>query len=77
MFKWFRELECLLAFSCNNRIFALLGSLLNTDCGFHIVAQHRYSSNSNHAEVNLVTAFVPSETACFASSPGRMSLTAV
>ena len=30
-----------------------------------------------YPEVNLVTAFVPSETACLASSPGRMSLTAV
>ena len=28
-------------------------------------------------EVNLVTAFVPSETACLASSPGRTSLTEV
>ena len=28
-------------------------------------------------EVYLVTALVPSETACFASSPGRSSLTAV
>ena len=28
-------------------------------------------------EENLVTALVPSETACFASSPGRMSRTAV
>jgi len=27
--------------------------------------------------VNLVTALVPSDTACFASSPGRMSRTAV
>ena len=27
--------------------------------------------------MNLVTALVPSETACFASSPGRTSLTAV
>ena len=30
-----------------------------------------------HPEVNLVTALVPSDTACFASSPGRMSLTDV
>ena len=28
-------------------------------------------------DVNLVTAFVPSETACFASSPGRTRRTAV
>ena len=28
-------------------------------------------------EVNFVTAFVPSETACFASSPGRRRRTAV
>ena len=28
-------------------------------------------------EVNLVTALVPSETACLASSPGRMRRTAV
>lgn len=31
----------------------------------------------HHALVNLVTAFVPSETACFASSPGKMRRTAV
>ena len=30
-----------------------------------------------HAEVYLVTALVPSETACLASSPGRRSFTAV
>ena len=30
-----------------------------------------------HAEEYLVTALVPSETACLASSPGRRSLTAV
>ena len=30
-----------------------------------------------YAEVNLVTALVPSETACLASSPGRMRCTAV
>ena len=29
------------------------------------------------ADVNLVTALVPSDTACFASSPGRMRRTAV
>ena len=29
------------------------------------------------AEVNLVTALVPSDTACLASSPGRMRRTAV
>ncbi len=29
-----------------------------------------------HLEENLVTALVPSETACLASSPGRTSLTA-
>ena len=28
-------------------------------------------------DVNLVTAFVPSDTACFASSPGRIRRTAV
>jgi len=33
--------------------------------------------DSAHAEVNLVTALVPSDTACLASSPGRMSRTAV
>jgi hypothetical protein len=32
---------------------------------------------SAHVEVNLVTALVPSDTACLASSPGRMSRTAV
>ena len=31
----------------------------------------------NHAVVNLVTALVPSETACFANSPGSMSRTDV
>lgn len=30
-----------------------------------------------HAEVNFVTALVPSETACFANSPGKINLTAV
>jgi hypothetical protein len=30
-----------------------------------------------YAEVNLVTALVPSDTACLASSPGRMRRTAV
>lgn len=30
-----------------------------------------------HEEVYLVTALVPSETACLANSPGRSSLTAV
>jgi hypothetical protein len=30
-----------------------------------------------YAEVNLVTALVPSETACLASSPGRTKRTAV
>ncbi len=35
--------------------------------------------NERHfqAEVNLVTALVPSDTACLASSPGRMRRTAV
>ncbi|GIL92008.1 hypothetical protein Vretifemale_19680, partial [Volvox reticuliferus] len=31
----------------------------------------------HHDEVNLVTAFVPSDTACLANSPGRTSRTAV
>jgi hypothetical protein len=35
------------------------------------------SQPEHHALVNLVTAFVPSETACFASSPGKMRRTAV
>ena len=30
-----------------------------------------------YAEVNFVTALVPSETACLANSPGKMSLTDV
>ena len=30
-----------------------------------------------HVDVNLVTALVPSDTACLASSPGKMSRTAV
>ena len=30
-----------------------------------------------YADVNFVTALVPSDTACLASSPGRISLTAV
>lgn len=30
-----------------------------------------------YVEVNLVTALVPSDTACFASSPGRIRRTAV
>ena len=30
-----------------------------------------------YADVNLVTALVPSDTACLASSPGRMRRTAV
>ena len=30
-----------------------------------------------HPDVNFVTALVPSEIACLASSPGRRSLTAV
>ena len=30
-----------------------------------------------YAEVNFVTAFVPSETACFANSPGKINLTEV
>ena len=33
--------------------------------------------SSVYVDVNLVTALVPSDTACFASSPGRMSRTAV
>jgi len=34
------------------------------------------SNYGNHCWMYLVTALVPSETACLASSPGRMSLTA-
>ena len=33
-------------------------------------------NEENHCWMYFVTALVPSETACLASSPGRMSLTA-
>ena len=35
------------------------------------------SAQRAYEEVNLVTALVPSDTACLASSPGRMRRTAV
>ena len=38
---------------------------------------HASAREEIYAEVNLVTALVPSETACLASSPGRMRRTAV
>ena len=42
-----------------------------TRCCWKLLGQRLY------ADVNFVTALVPSDTACLASSPGRMSLTAV
>ena len=40
-------------------------------------ARRALLSHPVQAEVNLVTALVPSDTACLASSPGRMRRTAV
>ena len=39
--------------------------------------RRRHREGAVHAEVNLVTALVPSDTACLASSPGRIRRTAV
>ena len=50
---------------------------INTVCFFDEPKVHLLSSAYADEEVNLVTAFVPSETACFASSPGRRRRTAV
>lgn len=41
------------------------------------VEKHRWVFEGPYAEVNFATALVPSDMACLASSPGRVSLTAV
>lgn len=41
-----------------------------------IKAKWCHAACNAHADVNLVTAFVPSDTACLANSPGRMRRTA-
>jgi hypothetical protein len=38
---------------------------------------HPWDEGLSHALVNLVTALVPSDTACLASSPGKIRRTAV
>lgn len=51
----------------------LIYFIISTKNGIFTSNQH----NRSYELVNFVTALVPSETACFANSPGRTSLTAV
>lgn len=53
-----------------------LASLALPMHSFDITCIHLSSLNNTQAEVNFVTAFVPSDTACLASSPGKIRRTA-
>ena len=49
----------------------------NTGCGWGWQRPRERAAESPYDDENLVTALVPSDTACLESSPGRMRRTAV